>query len=399
MNIRILILVLFCSILPGCVEPFEVEIEDFENILVINTTVTNEVKHQQVLLTRTFKFGDSGPLSEQGATVKIIEDATTEYLFEELSPGVYRSVQEFGASAGKEYQLSIKTLDGKSYISDKVTLPQDTPIDRVYPKRIVNDKEVEGIGILVDTFDPTGNSTYYRYEFEETYKVNAPFWHPFDLIVVAEGEEFFEFGLIPRPESQRVCYATNVSNNIKLTNTTSLTEDRIIGLEVNFIPAQDIRIEDRYSILVKQYVQSREAYGFYETLSSFSESENLFSQIQPGFITGNIVSEDNPRDQVLGFFDVSSFSEQRIFIDRNDLIEDLPKFALECELLIPESTGDNLITFHERMRDFINSDQLRYFPDPNSIPDAPPNLFVFMPRACGDCTALGNSEAPDFWED
>ncbi len=400
---RILVTILLCSTLNSCIDPFEIETENFENILVVNATITNEVKNQEILLSRTFRFEDNGPLSEEGAIVKVIEDASIEYLFTESAPGTYRSVQEFAASSGKEYELSVQTSDGKSYVSDNVTLPQETSIERVYAQRSANDSGVEGLGIFVDTFDPTGNSQYYRYEFEETYRIVAPLWSPFDLVVTAEGADMFEFGLVNRSVDQKVCYASNVSNNIKITNTTIFEEDRITALEVNFIPAEDIRIENRYSILVRQYVQSREANGFYEILSNFSESESLFSQIQPGFIAGNISSEGNQDDKVLGYFDVSSVSEQRIFVNRDDVLTDLPKFALECEQIELKKGRDEVITFHQRIGVFIDSDEVRYLPDSPPTPGEPvvfPGILrYFIPRACGDCTALGVSEAPDFWMD
>ncbi|WP_298311746.1 DUF4249 domain-containing protein [uncultured Aquimarina sp.] len=401
---RILVVIFVCITLNSCIDPFEIETENFENILVINATITNEVKNQEILLSRTFRFEDDGPLSEEGATVKVIEDASVEYTFEESSPGIYRSVQEFAASSGKEYELSIQTSEGRSYVSDKVTLPQETSIERIYPQKITNNNGVEGLGIFVDTFDPTGNSKYYRYEFEETYRIITPLWYPFDLIVTSEGENSFEFGLVNRPENQKICYASNVSNNIKIANTTIFEEDRITGLEVNFIPAEDIRVDNRYSILVRQYVQSREANGFYEILSSFSESESLFSQIQPGFITGNIISENNQEEKVLGYFDVSSVSEQRIFVNRDDFLIDLPRFALECDLIeLVKDPFDELITFHQRIGAFIDSNEVRYFPDappePGEPIEFPGILSYFVPRACGDCTALGVSTAPGFWVD
>ncbi|WP_299313669.1 DUF4249 domain-containing protein [uncultured Aquimarina sp.] len=399
-NRRILILLGICSMMSGCIDPFEIETENFENILVVNTTITNEMKNQEVLLTRTFRFEDDGPISEEGAIVKVIEDASVEYLFEESSPGTYRSVQEFAASSGKEYQLSLQTADGKSYVSDKVILPQETSIERIYPQRITNDNGGEGLGIFVDTFDPTGNSQYYRYEFKETYRVVPPKWYPFDLIVTRDGPGllFFDFDFVERPETQKICYANSISNNIKIVNTAILEEDRIMGLEVNFIPAEDIRIKDRYSVLVRQYVQSREANGFYQILSSFSESESLFSQIQPGFVTGNIISENNQDDKVLGYFDVSSVSEQRIFVDRDDFLADLPSFELECDIFRPEQGFGTLLEYHMLIRDFIDSNTVRYYSDVPLPPDGS-IPFTFVRRVCGDCTTSGVSEAPDFWID
>jgi len=39
----------------SCIEPFEFETIDFEDTLVIEATITNELKYHEINLTRTFK--------------------------------------------------------------------------------------------------------------------------------------------------------------------------------------------------------------------------------------------------------------------------------------------------------------------------------------------------------
>ena len=83
-------------------------------------------------------------------------------------------------------------------------------------------------------------------------------------------------------------------------------------------------IRNRYSILVKQYVQSLAAHTYYETLKEISDNGSILSQTQPGFFRGNISSVDNPREKVIGFFEVSSYSEKRIFFNFSDLFPKTP---------------------------------------------------------------------------
>ncbi len=398
---KILILLLVCSIISQCVDPFEIETENFESILIINTTMTDEVKHQKVELSRTFRFEDSIAPPESDAVVKVIEESGVEYLFkaENETPGTYTSEQEFSIEPGKEYTLSIKTSDGRSYVSDKVTLPQETSIENVYAKQITNDRGVEGVGIFVNTFDPTGNSRYYRYEYEETFRFDAPFWVPTDVIArtftppLGFEQLVFEFEI--RPQGERICYRGNESNEIIVTNTNAFTQDRLSDFLFRFIPADDVMVADRYSILVKQLVQSREANEFYETLNNFSESESVFSQVQPGFITGNIVSETNPDEKVLGFFEVSSIATKRLFFNREDVLSnDLLRFELDCfQTTIEPAPFEEEEDFRRRLASVINSGRLKFL-DAVSIEG---EIFTFVPRECGDCTALGKSDPPDFW--
>ena len=59
---------------------------------------------------------------------------------------------------------------------------------------------------------------------------------------------------------------------------------------VRFINRNNYIISHRYSILVRQFVQSNEAFTFYETLNDLSRNESLFSETQPGFLAGNVSS-------------------------------------------------------------------------------------------------------------
>ncbi|MBQ4821839.1 DUF4249 domain-containing protein [Aquimarina sp. MMG016] len=393
-----LLAILFLIIVSGCVEPFEIETNNFESILVINTTITDEMKNQQILLSRTFKAEEEIDSRERNASVIIRDNNGIEYNFEEVDPGKYISEQEFSAVPGREYQLFINTQDGRSYISDKAILPQQTSIENVYPVRMFNNNGEEGVGILVDSFDPTGNSVYYRYEYEESYRIRAPFWVPVDLNSVSF-DVVFDFEFSERSERQRICYNNGFSSNINVTNTTAVAEDRVTGHQVRFIDALDIRVADRYSILVRQFVQSREANGFYQTLASFSESESLFSQVQPGFINGNIVSAIDSNERVLGFFNVSSVSTKRIFFNREDIIGDLPRFNPGCDRISPIPEPDESFEeFAGRLQALINTGRVKFLEE-NRMPVSGEGPLVFMDRPCGDCTAFGRSDPPAFWVD
>lgn len=395
---RVLFFLFSFVILSGCTEPFEIESTEIQDFLVINATITDQVKNQKVLLSRTFGFDEEDPVFEEGAVVKIIEDGTITYTFNETSPGTYQSIQGFGVTSGKEYQLNVQTPDGKSYNSEKVIAPKPTSIDKLYAKRMINKAGVEGVGILLDTFDATGNSLYYRFEFEETNRVTASHWISKDLIT-DNSTGTITFGLANRPEEQKVCYSTRSSNSINITNTKGLTEDRIQDLLINFIPSDDIRVADRYSILVKQYVQTREANGFYKVLNDFSGTENIFTQIQPGSIIGNINSENQVDNDVVGFFDVSTIAEKRIFFNREEIIEDLPAFAPDCEEIIVKRArleGDE--EFRNRLNGLIILNRIRLFVVP-SFPITQLSVLTFVPRPCGDCTDIGDADVPEFWVD
>lgn len=369
----------------GCVELFEPQSINFENALVIEATITNEMKQQQITLSRTFAFEEEAPKEESNANVMIADDSGNKYVFQETSPGKYTSSVVFAAQPHRNYQLFVTTNDGRSYTSETIGLTNATQIDDLYAKRITTDLGEEGMAIFVDTSDPSSNSTYYRYEYEETYKIVAPNWHIQNLVSAVD----IGYILVRKTTEEHVCYSTDVSTRIIQVNTNGFMEDRVSKFLVRFINRNNYIISHRYTILVRQYVQSFEAYNFMETLNEFSSSESLFSETQAGFLEGNVFSEDNRSEKVLGYFDVSTVSEKRIFFDYTDFFpnERLPPYANKCRIYAPSSRD---------LAGFLHNDQVRYVAN-NDNPLFGEGPFYIVPRVCGDCTKIGKIEIPGFW--
>ena len=379
-------------ILHGCIEPFEAEFVDFKSALVIEATITNEQKNQQVILSRTYEFEADGPIAETNATVRLLADGNA-MAFQHTGNGVYVSEVAFAAQPGVDYQLDITTQDGRTYGSALTRLTAVTSLDDVRAERITNDFGEDGMGIFVDSFDPTGSSKNYRYEYIETYRVIAPTWTPISLI----GDPVGGCNVIKVPNStdEEVCYPTDFSKAIILNSTEDLEEDRVSNFMVRFINRDNYIISHRYSILVKQYVQSNAAYTFFETLNELSGSESLFSQTQPGFLDGNVFSKEADDETVIGFFDVASVDEKRLFFNFDDFYpgERLPPYVENCNPSAPPlvSQGGTCV-----LRPIIESGLGVYVAD-NSPPALGEGPFQIAPRVCGDCRELGTSEIPDFW--
>ena len=99
---------------------------------------------------------------------------------------------------------------------------------------------------------------------------------------------------------------------------------------------------------------------------------------------------------MLGFFEMASISEERIFFDREDFfpLGQRPEFPFPCDfleelgVLEPDFTGTSpLIRLLQRGFLFFR------------ISDFPSNDLFVVPRVCGDCTIFGPNITPDFWVD
>lgn len=394
----ILILLILTFFVNGCVEEIDLKTITFESALVVEAILTNELKHHEITLSRTFSFEEGKPSTETDASVYIIDNLENTYNFTEINSGKYRSTEEFAALPNHEYQLVIKTNDGKTYQTVATPLTQITPMGDLYPSLEIDNNANPGISIYVDTFDPTGNSKYYRYEYEETYKIVAPFWSPRDFVITNDSYPWAH-ELQLKTTEQQTCYNSVKSNTIIQTQTTNLSEDKVSKFTVRYIPKNNPIISHRYSIFVKQYVQSLEAHTYYKTLNKFAGSTNVFSQTQPGFIYGNIVSVEDKNEKVIGIFEVSSVSSKRIFLNYTDFFtrEGLPPYFIECETSAPLTTQFPRVTDAPDFYIFIMQGSIKYVRR-NLEPQEGQGPYIAVTTECGDCTTLGSNIKPDFWE-
>lgn len=410
---QLLILLLTLPFIIKCVEPFESATQNFENSLIVQATITNELKNQHVKLGRTYPLEEKEPKNEINASVKVIDNLNNEYLFKGDTLGNYYSINKFAAIADREYQLKITTSDNKAYQSLPTKLtPLSTNLN-IEAKKHVNDEGIEGIIILANSIDPTGNSKYYRFSYEETHKIIAPYWSPLDAFGVSplptvtpsQSYPFYhEVYTLPRTKEERVCYKTTFSNSILLEETNKYAEDKVTNYPILFIPKSEYKLTHRYSILVHQRVQSFKGYSFYNTLNKLSGQSNIFSQNQPGFINGNLVSTSNPEEKVIGFFEVSSSLSDRIFFAFEDYFpnEPKPKYFTECDVITPD-LDDKSYRANPEFSPLITS--LFYYGmkfydfNPPALPPMHNNPYKIVKKECSDCTSVGSNIKPTFWVD
>ena len=388
-------------ILFSCTEPYLLQTSNFEEALVIEATLTNELKTQQIKISKTYRLEENGPVFVENANVSIEDDLGNVYNFIE-GDEIYESQNPFQAVAGRKYKLRI-IANGKTYTSTQELLSTVNPIQNVEVHDI-NLAGERGAEIKVKSFDPTNSSKYYRYEFEETYKIIAPKWVP-NIVTVDPTTKDLIF--TPRTYEARTCYSTNKSNELLLHSTTNLSEDRV-DFMVRFIPVTDPIIMHRYSILVKQYVQNLESYTYYKTLKTISGGGSILSQNQPGFFSGNITCESNPNEKVIGFFDVSSVSTQRIFFNFGDVFPNTtqPDYFYDCydncmesdPLMCPGAYDYCFdVSPNSTCAGFLVQTTLNAVPQTQIYYSGPNPVYLVVPP-CGDCTTFSSNVVPPFWQ-
>lgn len=409
------VLALF-SLIQGCIEPFQAETIGFEGALVVDARLTNEEKQHQILLSRARPFEQDSISPERNAMVSIVEDSGTTYQFEEAAPGHYVSTEIFGGKINQGYQLKITTSDGKSYTSTTETMPENVPIADLKIRRETNDLGEDGVAIVLDNKSLGNQPRYFRYDYQENYEIRAPKWDPFefdiiDSIACSDGDAF-EVAIKPKKSLKgRICYGKNLSSDIILASTANLEGNTVSDFQVRFVNRENYILMHRYSIEVNQYAQSVDAHSYYQSLEAFSVSESVFSETQPGFLNGNIVSETDDDENVIGYFETAAISSKRVFFNYEELFpnEELPEYPVNCSrlgdpalipqgyhcTLPPNSVCDG--NCESPLISQIQANLIVFAGEKEPIDFSRP--FFTLPFGCGDCTKLGSNIKPDFWID
>ncbi|PXY45306.1 DUF4249 domain-containing protein [Flavobacterium hydrophilum] len=403
---KISLLLLLIFTITSCTEQYVFQNTDFESALVVEGTMTNELKNQTIRVSQVYQLDETGPKFETGANVYITDDQGNEYQFEEKDT-VYESISAFKAEAGRKYQLKIRTKEGKNYTSDEQTLTTETKIDNI-TATVEKVGSESGVQINVNSFDPTNSSKYYRYEYAETYKIVAPVWSPLETSIQISpaippdlengfpGAPASEYILISqRKKETETCFSTKKSEDILLNNTNDQSDDRV-HFPIRFISDQNYIISHRYSIFVKQYVQNLAAYTYYKTLKDLSTSGSVLSPKQPGFFYGNIKSVENPTEKVIGYFEVSAVSSERIFFNYADLFPKKPLppyYESDCEIKDYLDCPGDFPCRQAVLRSLIRTKSRTYV----SLNE--PWTYFMVKAACGDCTTFSSNIVPPFWID
>uniref|UniRef100_UPI0025BE7511 DUF4249 family protein n=1 Tax=Lacinutrix sp. TaxID=1937692 RepID=UPI0025BE7511 len=327
-----------------------------------------------------------------------------------------------------EYTLVINTAGGKTYSSNQQTLTPISQIDNLHAEFVDDDVNGPGVQVFVDSNNSNSEAKYFRYEYEETYQVIPPYYYPLEAILSNYEEEitngdinvFYDVDFLERSQEEKTCYSTITNKNIIQTTTNDLEDNIVLNFPVRFINneigAEDIGIpieenvtvadisilRDRYSILVKQYVQNIESYTFYKTTNILGNNESVLSESQPGSVEGNLSGLDK-NEKIIGFFEVNSVSERRIFFNYSDFNLPQPDYIYKCEIKELNFSDNTTLDFDLNERSEIYR-LITTFSDLNfndQIIENPlinPNWKLSNPE-CTDCTTVGTNIEPDFWVD
>ncbi|MDH6342529.1 hypothetical protein M2480_001151 [Parabacteroides sp. PFB2-12] len=366
--------ILLLILLIGCIEPYEPKnVESTTGVLVVEGMLL-EYAPTRIKLSRTIELdqdiyhpvtADVSILSTQGKNMPL---AASE------EKGIYLLDTGFTFEEGEQYALEIR--DGSElYRSDFVTPVYTPDIDSV--SYVYSPEDVE-VKINVTTHDPANKQHYYQWAYEEDWEMRVDYivttrWDPVE-------EKLIEDMDLYTSDNRYYCWNKDHSKAFILGNSDRLSDALIKDKTLLTIEGRGYRFTSLYSILVKQYALSPEAYDYFRNLQKNIDDTGSIFAPQPTEMKGNIACITNPERPTIGYFAASVEKRERLYIPAHEVL--LPPI-LDCS---------------------VPSDEVFF-----SFADAYSKGFgikVYIPEVeltyarlrCVDCTEAGGTKnRPDFW--
>lgn len=353
---------------------------------MISGTITDEGGSQQIQISRSSSPENPKFVPISDCQVIVEDNLGNQIVFQETAgKGHYEAELEPSMlEIGKSFQLKVSLPNGTSYESSEETLTSSPDIADVYydletKSTIGSGAEEDGLQFYIDFEGDSQSGKYYRWQLEETYEYHSswPITHYINENGIFQKSDIYY--------DYFICYKTDRINNIFALSTSGLVQNKYRRYPLHFVNDHSQRLMFQYSLLVKQYSISKDAYLYWVNLQKNNkEASDLFGK-QPASVKGNIRNIENPKETVLGYFGVSSVKSKRI------QILDIPELSFNevnyCDLLL------------------LNPDE-PFPPQPRPIymiityNQQGEEVYGYGDSECFICTLLGGTtEKPSYWID
>jgi len=371
-----------------CAKPYNPSVvAGNNNYLVVEGNINTGTDSTTINLSRTTNIASGiTSLPELNAAVTIQDNENVSYSLNTNGDGSYTSAL-LTLDPARMYRLSITTSDGKIYLSDFVPATTSPAIDSVGYITQSN-----GLQIYVNTHDSKNATHYYRWDYNETWEFHAKYASNF----ITNGT-----AIVPRTNNIYQCWANDISNDIELGSSAKLSQDVIYRAPLTFIPSTSEKIEDRYTILVKQYAMTSAGYNYYSLLKQNTEELGSIFDAQPSTLTGNIHCTSSPNIPVIGYVTAGTVALKRIYIDYNTLPSNyITTYPYNCaedtalydDTRFPPPQVNRVAALLIPLSSQIQSVITVALTKQNAVIG-----YLYTDHDCGDCSIRGSTTPPSFW--
>lgn len=356
--------------------------------LVVEGVVNSGRGATTIKLSRTSALDNPQIQYENNADVRLEGDDNSVFPLIDRGLGQYKA-DSLALKNTVKYKLTIRTSNGNVYASDFVAAKNNPPIDSISWQQ-----NTEGAQFFINTHDDENKTRYYKWDYEETWEFRGAYksFIKYDTMVLPNGERTYKAVYRNLTDAsffdstQYYCWQTFKSNTLLLGTTVKLSKD-VVNLPLVLVPKASVKLSLLYSILVKQYSLTPEAYAFLEIMKKNTEQTGSIFDAQPSALKGNIRNLKNPDEPVIGYFSICPIQEKRIFVKNTDLVN--WGYRPSC---VEEEYLNNSDTIKSRALGLVPTRVV-----PSLIPFPIIISFYAARYDCMNCKLNGTNEKPPFW--
>jgi len=364
------------------------------NYLVVEGLINTGTDSTIFKLSRTVRlYAKTTTQNETHAIVTVESDANAVYPLKEITPGTYASAP-LGLSSTAKYRLRIiaNTNTHTTYLSDFVPVKNSPPIDSVGYTL-----QPDGLQIYANTHDATNNTRYYRWDFSEAWEFRT-FYDSLFIPVLdpAQGPGFLKNRDLVN-NNVNICWSNVYSTDIVLASSAKLTQDVMYQAPITFVASNAEKLRIRYSINVKQYALTEDAFNFWQLMKKNTEQLGSIFDAQPSEVNGNIHNISDASEPVFGYISAGTIQQKRIYISNTVLPTSWVPLNIYLFPCSTDPTSQITVPIPKYDIYFYTGQYLPLAP----VFDTAGNLIGYTGgiRECTDCTLKGYNKPPPFWKE
>ena len=374
---------LACLLLSGCITKYEAKgLREEKDILVVEGIITEG--ESVITISRSNNLTDDIPVIYVNDAIVSVEcDDGTRILAEAL----YRRDGRYTLRTGdlkldRKYRLKIEveeedcSANGNiqpcptrkfEYCTDYISPILTPAIDSVFWSK--KDKG-QPVNIHVTTHSTVSEQLYYRWSYREDWEIMSD---------IASSEDF------PYPF---YCWNRTNSNDLLIGSAEKTVFGQLMNIITEINPSNR-KLEVLYRIIVQQNAISKQAYDYYANIKKNTrQTASIFAPVQSE-LQGNIMCVTDPGKPVIGYVEISTSTQNHLYIPRSDGVYEFVNREWDCEgvsrdWLLEENMGSIPETYVPYYWQF-------------DLITGKPTILIYIFNRCIDCTFYGTTNKPDDW--
>ena len=395
-NLYRILAMMMLAVAAGCIYDYEPEDGDIQGldeplVVIDGDIIVGGVTRVKVGFTQSLTADeDSVVVVPLGASVWVESEAGEVLSGRELEDNVFEIDTEDLSLRGR-YRLGVSIPGRGEYRSAFKGVLVSPAIDSV-TYSVAGDRSYARIEVTThnNATSTKGNGIrdylYCKWSYSENWESNAVY--PAELEYSVKTQVMRVLHPLEVMERQ-YCFSEAEFVGTYIANTEKLTENVIYKSVVKEIPNTDSRLMGIYSILVKQTALDKEAYIYWENIKNNTSATGGLFGPQPSEIIGNIKSVTYSDEYVLGYINVTTATQKRIFIDWKPM----HLFKTGCSKILLDAIPPNSMTGSKTIWNTAYYQGYR----PVNYPDGDVFSAYWAMEKCTDCMVYSNSTKPDFW--